>query len=308
MELKQLSYFQCVAKHENITKAAEELYISQSSLSQTIARLEKELGSQLFDREKGRIKLNNRGMRFLQSVDRIFLELNSVRNELTTLQEREDRHLSLASTGSKAFIPCIHSFYEAYPDAEIDFTFMTCEQIFESIRTMKLDFALVNENVGDDRIQILGQVRQPVCVLLHENHPLSKRPYLTLADLQNERLLINVRDFSREDVVDMFSGMGFQPKSIVTSSDSKMNDNLVRQGVGTQLITFQDALRTFTDPQLTPDRGDLTALPIMDKVYHTTYLVAPANQTPSSTATAFLEFVRYHFDVLKAANSSLCPL
>ena len=61
MDLLQMQYFLKIAETGNMTRAAEELYISQSSLSRTIARLEKDLGVKLFDRVGRQIQLNEFG-------------------------------------------------------------------------------------------------------------------------------------------------------------------------------------------------------------------------------------------------------
>ena len=68
MELNQLHYFLAVAKTENVTKAAQELFITQPALSRVILRLEKELGTTLFDRKGGRLVLNDRGKVFLSYI------------------------------------------------------------------------------------------------------------------------------------------------------------------------------------------------------------------------------------------------
>lgn len=68
MELNQLNYFKAVAKTGSITKAAGELYITQSALSRVILRLETELGTPLFDRQGGKILLNEKGKLFLEHI------------------------------------------------------------------------------------------------------------------------------------------------------------------------------------------------------------------------------------------------
>lgn len=68
MELTQLRHFVAVARTENITRAAQELFITQPALSRTILRLEHELGTPLFDRCGGRLTLNNKGRVFLGFV------------------------------------------------------------------------------------------------------------------------------------------------------------------------------------------------------------------------------------------------
>ena len=72
MELLQLKYFLTVARLEHMTRAADELGIAQPPLSQTIARLEEELGVPLFDRLGRNIHLNHFGRAYVQRVKRIF--------------------------------------------------------------------------------------------------------------------------------------------------------------------------------------------------------------------------------------------
>src|SRR5690349_12115287 len=85
MELQQLKYFQTVARLQHFTRAAEELYISQPSLSRSIARLEEELGAPLFDREGRQVRLNRLGQTFLKRVERVFNELEVGQRELQDL-------------------------------------------------------------------------------------------------------------------------------------------------------------------------------------------------------------------------------
>lgn len=77
MELNQLHYFLAVAKTENITKAAQELFITQPALSRVILRLEKELGTTLFDRKGGRLILNDRGKVFLSHIKPALESINN---------------------------------------------------------------------------------------------------------------------------------------------------------------------------------------------------------------------------------------
>ena len=72
MELLQLKYFKTVAEIGKISAAAESLYISAPALSTSIARLEKELGVQLFDRSNNRIELNRQGHILLRYAKQVF--------------------------------------------------------------------------------------------------------------------------------------------------------------------------------------------------------------------------------------------
>ena len=85
MTLNQIYYFQTVARYENYRKAAEELYISQPSLSRSIASLESELGILLFEKNGGGVNLTKSGKLFLEYAERIISDCEIARNKMTEM-------------------------------------------------------------------------------------------------------------------------------------------------------------------------------------------------------------------------------
>ena len=100
MELTQLRYFQAAAQYEHMTRAAEALYTSQSSLSKTIARLEAEIGQPLFDRVGNRIRLNAAGRQFAQAVN---LMLRTLDDSVSAL--RHLNHQFLQTPRNQKYLP-----------------------------------------------------------------------------------------------------------------------------------------------------------------------------------------------------------
>lgn len=98
MELTQLKYFQTVAKLGSVSKAAEELYVTQPNLSRSIARLEKELGVPLFEHRRGKIVLNEYGRIFLTSVNSSFSELSTGIHTIQRLYDSNQNTLSLGGS------------------------------------------------------------------------------------------------------------------------------------------------------------------------------------------------------------------
>lgn len=80
MELSHLKQFVAVAETENMTKAAEAMFLSQPNLSRTINNLEAELGVKLFDRNKGKLTLNSNGMKAYETAKQIFNEVEKLKN------------------------------------------------------------------------------------------------------------------------------------------------------------------------------------------------------------------------------------
>lgn len=77
MDINQLEYFRTVAKMQNVTRAAESLYITQPNLSMSLTKLENELGIKLFKRKKGSVALTSKGEVFLYYVNKALGELHS---------------------------------------------------------------------------------------------------------------------------------------------------------------------------------------------------------------------------------------
>lgn len=95
MELLQLRYFVAAAREENVTRAAQKLHIAQPALSQSIARLEEEMGVRLFDRIGKRIRLNAAGRELLRTVEPILASLAAMPEKLQAIADEEAEIISL---------------------------------------------------------------------------------------------------------------------------------------------------------------------------------------------------------------------
>ena len=115
VELTQLRYFQTAAYYQHISRAAEELNISQPALSTMISRLEKELGVPLFDHNGRSIILNQNGQRFLQRVNHILMEVENSKRELQDIADEGDNSISLAVSSSQ-FLQGMHAFMYQHPN------------------------------------------------------------------------------------------------------------------------------------------------------------------------------------------------
>lgn len=116
MELLQLQYFERVARYENMTKAAKELCVAQSAVSQSIARLEEDLGVRLFLREGKRLKLSPCGVLLCSRLPSVLGTLDTLRLELSELADTPVRQLRLNILSASMLVPgLLRAFREAYP-------------------------------------------------------------------------------------------------------------------------------------------------------------------------------------------------
>ena len=119
MTIQNLRYFAIVAKLENVSRAAELMHTSQSSISKVIQSLEEELGVKLFDRHGKKLVLNDAGRRLLDSCDRILQETDTVVRDLKNMTYGGDNVIRISVMGADPHLfACIAMFRVSYPEAE----------------------------------------------------------------------------------------------------------------------------------------------------------------------------------------------
>ena len=104
MELKKLFYFHIVAKHQNVTRAAQELYISQPALTKMIKGLEKELGLPLFCKKGRNIYLTEFGEYLKERTDKIFAIMGGITDELNKMKNEANNTIKLNVLAATAIV------------------------------------------------------------------------------------------------------------------------------------------------------------------------------------------------------------
>lgn len=195
MELLQLQYFVEIARQESYTLAAQSLHVSQPALSQTIKRLEKELGVELFERVGRRIHLTAKGKTFYASVSHSLWDIQSAYNNLKN--ERVQGNVTIGSYVSiKAILPCLDAFSKENP--EVTYTLLQIFGVNQS-QYKKLDALIYHDlsNTLDFNEHIcIGHSRG---VFVVPNHNASEESASThtpipLSDLENSNFVSLTND------------------------------------------------------------------------------------------------------------------
>ncbi len=215
MELLQLQYFKTIAECQHITKAANKLMISQPSLSNTLSRIEHELGVQLFDRQGRNIILNNYGRIVLEHANNILRELDNIRTEIDDLQQKHNKVITIASTDSiyvKGWLP---NFIKENPDLVIRHTITTSDKIAAGLQNGTFDFGISDSLSGYAQFGHLQLWEDDYIVLLPPNHPLAEKPHRSFADFEKEPFVSQPKSENIARPIDILSqAAGFKPNII----------------------------------------------------------------------------------------------
>jgi len=178
MDTRYLTYILTIAKKENMTKAAEELFVSQSTLSQYLSKLESELGTPLFYRSKGRLTLTPAGSLYIEAAEKVM----SIKNVLyQNIQNIENRgHITVGVTsqfGLTMLTDIIPAFKVQYPDIIIEISETNLPGLTRLISEESIDCGIMAINEIDpfspDQVTILRE--EEVLFSIPVNHPYRKK-------------------------------------------------------------------------------------------------------------------------------------
>lgn len=196
MELQQLKYFKAVAEIGKISDAAEGLFISAPALSTSISRLEKELGTKLFDHTSNRITLNAQGKIFLKYVNQIFAAVDSAKQELQHSMLHQGPHISLLSINTLMWVSLIASFTAEFPQYTLSCSSTSILRFAENGFSAQHNFLLAYEceipPAYAEKLDSIFLFQSTPTVMIHKDHPLSQKKALDIRELVNERLFLSM--------------------------------------------------------------------------------------------------------------------
>ena len=223
MDIRQLRYFIAVAEHLNFTKAANQLYVAQSAISHQIADLEEQVGVKLFTRNKRSVQLTPAGSVFLKEAIEIVEKTSGAIEKAKQTDAGIIGSLSIGflSVHVRSFLPdLVKMFRELYPKVELHLNHFPSKMLKETLEEGDLDLAFTLP-AGLNRIEeieIQTVVREPYCIVMHKNHPLSSHKKIKLLELANEPFIIHNRQASPvgsyDFIVHLCEQSGFTPRIV----------------------------------------------------------------------------------------------
>ena len=149
VDLELYRVFYTVAKHKHMTKASEELHISQPAISQSIKKLEDQLGGTLFLRSNKGMELTEEGKMFYEYVKGALELINNAENEFTSFKDlsKGEVKIGCSTTLTKlVLMDCLKKFHLDYPNININITNDLTSNLINDLKLGKLDFVVFNES------------------------------------------------------------------------------------------------------------------------------------------------------------------
>lgn len=209
VELKQLKQLISFKKYRTLSKAAENLYISQPALSRSIQKLEKTLGVELFDRKKNKMVLNENGKTVIQYAEKI-LNLVDEMEEKISKNNQIQNNFSIGSCAPAPLWDMISLFARFYPEKYILHKIESNLQLFEKLENDSYQMVILSEPVDRQEFFCIKYKTEQLFLSVPLQHPLAKKKEIHFADItDNKMLLFNPIGIWKDIVLKKMPNMNF---------------------------------------------------------------------------------------------------
>lgn len=261
--LKQLRYFTVAGDLSSVTLAARKLHVSQPSISAAIQQIEEVTGLQLFVRHHAQgLSLTPSGKQLLARAKQLLREAEGLERFAVSLGEEIAGELRLVAfpTFAPVFLPQLMRRYaDAYPAVSLHCDEMNQVDIVKGLNDGEYELAFTYDLQVPPNIDFTPLYRFPPYAVVAEDHPLSQRERVSLAELVEYPMVLLDWPQSREYFLSLFDVQGLAPRVAYRAKSLDMIRGLVANGFGFSL--FNTPLTTHESF----DGGRLTALWLEDE-------------------------------------------
>jgi DNA-binding transcriptional LysR family regulator len=241
VELRQLAYFEAVARTGGFTRAAEQLHVAQSAVSAQIRALEAELGVPLFARTTRRVALTHAGELFLARARSALAELDDARVELTDLAAVLRGRVSLGATavmGPFDLPVALASFYARFPGVTLSLRSGLIAGLLAALDASDVDLVVGPMHADlPSRFSARRIADEDVVLVLPPGHPLARQKEPSLADVRDEAFAcLPPGSGLRAILDDATRAAGFEPTVQFETDGPDSIRALVAAGLGVALL------------------------------------------------------------------------
>ncbi len=285
--LHQLQILEAIAKHGSFTRAAEELELTQPTISQQIKRLTSTIGMPLFEQLGKQVHLTAAGKEVLSASANIserFAQLEIVLDELKGL--KQGRINLVASTTAKYFVPrLLGTFHRKHPEIDLNLKITNQEGVLARLANNQDDLYFTGRPPKDLDIELRPILENPLVVVASSNHPLAGKKNISLKQLAIEPFIFREAGSGTRLVIEQFLAENRVAVDVIIELSS---NEAIKQAIAGELgisILSQHALA------LEDRDGLLTILNVEGfPIQRHWYVIYPAGKQLSVAAQAFLDF------------------
>lgn len=290
MQIAQLRYVIAAAQRGSFSRAAQELFVTQPSLSQQIGVLEKELGTLLFFRHSKSVSLTPAGEAFYEYACRVINDTSHIMTDMKSFQDLSTGTLRLGVFWLFTYLDLagpIQRFGTDHPGLDLQLTMEGSLSLFTMLRRHEIEAAILicSEQMKKDKEMFYHLLhRDHICIMVHQSDPLSSRKSLTIKDLAGKNVILPTKNTPLRDTLEsLIQKEQVSFRVICESSHNDINAQIVSQNLA---ISFSS--RSVADKM---NAGVYHVIPFQPDIWREVYFAAPKYSLSNPVVKEFIEYL-----------------
>jgi DNA-binding transcriptional LysR family regulator len=287
LELRQLRLFIEVAKHKSITKAAENMHISQPALSKTLRALEDELGMTLIIRTNKTSDLTDAGKVVLEYALRMTVLVDEMKTTLIDMTNLSRGQINIGLPpfiGSLFFPRVMAKFHHAFPNIELNITEYGGARVVKSVEEGEFELGVAVLPIDEQQFSVYPIVEEEMRLVVYKDHHLSDRVEVELKELRDEEFIFYHEEFALNQIMrNHFIAAGFEPKILFKSSQWDLMTEMVAANLGITILPQSICNRAFN--------SDLKVIKLQDNIMWRLAVITKKDRYISNAGRTFIDFI-----------------
>ncbi|MFT4021395.1 MAG: LysR family transcriptional regulator [Acinetobacter sp.] len=307
LSIKSLLCFVTLVKTKSFTKTAEQLFLTQPTISKMLQQLEDQLQIQLLVKSeharKRQIELTDIGQRVYQQALELLQAEQNIYQEIENYQSLKMGKIKLGvpPLGAQLLTAALFDYHQQWPNIELAFLEVGSRGIEQALLNNELDVGVLLQPLDEQIFSYIELCDYPLMVLLRHDSEWAKRQHIALEELQNQSFLMFPENFSLNSIIlNACQQHGFHPNIACRTSQWNLLADMVFQRMGIALLPqyYTDML----DPNL------FSAIPLQQPNIQWHLVMAwKKNYTRSPAVEAWLNVVKQHFQTLRHSSQTSKP-
>lgn len=286
--LHQLKVFEATARHGSFTRAAEELYLTQPTVSIQVKQLTKAVGLPLFEQIGKRLYLTEAGQKLLDTCQEIFQGLEQFEMSVADLKGMKQGKLKLAViTTAKYFVPrLLGPFCKRYPGIDISLQVTNHQRLQESMASNEDELYIISQTPSQPDLTVHPFLENPLVVLAPTSHPLARKKNIPIEALNNEPFIMRESGSgTRKAVEKLFTEKDIKVKVRLELGSNEAIKQAIAGGLGISVLSQHTIISEGTT-------GEFAILDVQGfPIERHWYVANLAGKQLSVVAETFLQFL-----------------
>ena len=290
IKYRQLQYFLAVAESLHFSKAAEQLFVTQPTLSHQLAELEAQLGTPLFDRSGKTVRLTHAGSIFRDHARRSIAEMEAGCRALVELEGLQRGELTMGVNQSfvhRLLPPILGEFITRYPGLQLRVDEMSAGEVERRLAEGSLDLGIAFAPAVLEDTELEPILDERLLLVVRRDHPLARRSQVRLAELAEVPLVLLAREYATRRLIEKhLADAGVVPRVVCETNTVELMRGLA---AASDLAAILPESSVEESPRL-------RVLPLVDPVpLRSSAILWPRHRFRTLAARTFAELLRERF-------------